>query len=260
MRWIVTLVLLAVFSMSSAPSVNADEKISVYPEASQYPPTTPQVPAPQAEVVRSPETPSKAVPGQVAGNCNSPCNSCTNKKNCVQKFYAWITYRPSAGDALPLLKVPPYTGPYTGTFLCTSTPGSTCAGNGSPSCGKKQGCASGNPPASVSSVTRPVNPGLGAMNLVPPVAQGYPSRGCQGGSVQLSDPSFPGSAHAVPLNPDSSNNGEAAIPVENVDFKPVSCNSSRDASGSQADFIAAVLVSRQVQTPMELLARSNLRP
>jgi hypothetical protein len=98
------------------------------------------------------------------------------------------------------------------------------------------------------------------MNLVPQVAQGYPSRGCQGGSVQLSDPSFPGSAQTIPVNPDYSNSRETAIPVENVDFKPVSCNNGNDASGSQADFIAAVFVSRQVQTPMELLMRSNLRP
>jgi hypothetical protein len=259
MRWLVTLAFLAVYSMKST-AMNPDEGISVYPSQAQYAPTTPQVQAPKTESGKPPATPAQVAPTQVAGNGNSPCTGCTNKKNCAQKFYSWITYRPSAGDALPLLKVPPYTGPFTGTFLCTSAPGSPCAGNSNSTCGKKQGCASGNsstPPAGP--VVEKANPGLGAINLVPQVNQGYPSRNCQGGSVQLSDPSFPGSTREIPLNPDISESGETTIPVENVDFKPVSCNDS-DSSVSQAEFIAAVLTARQVLSPMELLTRSYLRP
>jgi hypothetical protein len=257
MRRLVTLVMLAIFSMTSS-AVKADGVISVYPAQAQPIPTTPQVPAPQAEAVQPPAVPVQAAPGQVAGNCN---NCSTNKKNCLQKFCAWVTYRPSSGDALPLFKVAPYTGPFTGTFLCTPAPGSPCAGgNGNSSCGKKQGCVSENSPLPSGPVVEKGNPAMRVLNVVPQVAQGFPSRGCQGGSVQLSDPTFPGSTRAVPETPDYSGVQETAVPLENGEFKPISYTNNCNPNGSQYEFIAAVMIGRQVQTPIDLITRTNLRP
>jgi hypothetical protein len=93
---------------------------------------------------------------------------------------------------------------------------------------------------------------------MPMAAQGYPARGCQGGSIQLSDPSFPGSSQKMLENTEKNKPEEGT--VENVEFKPVIIQSSYSTHVSQTEFIAAALVTRQFLKPTELFLRPNMNP
>jgi hypothetical protein len=281
MRWFVTLTSLAIF-LTVSHQVNADWG----PRATQTQaqnqvqtvPTTPQVPMPQGEAGLAPAVPPQVAPPQPSGSCNGPNGCGTDKRNCVQKILAWATYRPSSGDALPLLKPHPYIGPFTGTFVCTSVPFCPTAGNCNSSCGKNPASAAKATPVQNDPMEGKVSKESGAISVfpripeaaptegksrvdatLPPVYQVYPPRGCQGGSVQLSDPTFPGSARMLPEVIEWRQQ-EAATPVESVELKPIGCNSNCDAPVSQTVFIAAVPVARQIVNPMDVFPRPNSRP
>jgi len=251
MRFLAALALLAGFWVALPETAQA-----------QYAPTTPQVPMPQVDVGRAPPVTPPTPSNELAGTCNNPGGDC-QKKNCVQKLIAWVTYRPSSGNALPCFRVPPYTSPYTGIFVCTTVPGPACAGNcNSSKCkssdGKKGSCTNSLPPSSVEPVAPRFNAGVEPMSPMPMATQGFPARGCQGGSLQLSDPSFPGSGQKLLENAEKNKSEEGT--VENVEFKPVIIQSSYSANVSQTEFIAAALVTRQFLKPTELFLRPNMNP
>jgi hypothetical protein len=256
MRWLVTLVLLAGISVGS-PTVRAEWGMVPFDPPAPLAPTTPQVPAPQVEAGRAPAMTPQAMPGQANGTSSCPDGGCAHK-TCLQKLKAWLCFCPTAGDALPKLKVHPYIGPYVGTFGCTSAPCSTCGGGSGASCGGKMGCAaaSASPPSGISMGKGPVPIGSGpaaavsltpmaAQGYVPMAVQGYPGRGCQGGSSQT-----------LPMSPIP----EESIPVVEVEFKRVGFVINSDATGLSAEFIPAVLTARQVITPIDALMRRNSQP
>jgi hypothetical protein len=236
MRWLVTCLFLAGISVGSA-TARADWGTGPMEPPAPFAPTTPQVPVPQVESGRLPDSPPHGVSAQVPDTSSCPDRGCAGKTSCAKKLLAWLSYHPTAGNALPKLKVHPYIGPYVGTFACSSAPGSSCGGK--KECGATPVSAPGTPnmgkeavePAPVAILPRPV--------------QGYPGRGCQGGSSQT-----------VPM----SQIPEGSISVEEVEFRPAGATINSDATGLSGEFIGAVLVARQVMTPMDALTRHNTQP
>jgi len=258
MRKLVTLILLTGISAAASTAVKADWGVPVPQTQAQVAPTTPQVPVPQGEAAKAPTVPAQAPPCQ--SGCNDPTKGSGTKKNFAQKFFAWVTYRPSSGDALPILKVHPYIGQYAGTFLCTSGPGSACGGNCNSAGGRKPGSCAAVAPAQANPVEVKGNVDLGVISPIPQQGQGYPARGCQGGSVQLSDPRFPGSTHGLPPAIETTS-PEASAPIENISFKTVGGSGGAfNANTNQTVYVAAYLISRQVQMPIEIMMSSSTRP
>lgn len=202
MRWLVTLVFLAGIGLDSPPA-KAQGGPNPLTAPPQPIPTTPQVPDPQIIAVQVPATTSQAETKhvKVTGTCTD--GNCANKPNCLQKLKNWVCFCPSAGDALPKLRIHPYMGPYVGTFYCTSAPGSTCGaypGGSCGSCGAKTGYVAAPPPpppppappADTSIRKTSVEKSIAdpsAVIVVPPLpVQGFPRRGCQGGSTNQAVP------------------------------------------------------------------------
>jgi hypothetical protein len=255
MRWLVTLVLLAGISVGSA-TLRAEWGTVPFDPPAPLAPTTPQVPAPQVEAGRAPPTTPQVVQGQPSGTSSCQDGGSAPKTSCLKKLKNWLCFCPTAGDALPKLRVHPYIGPYTGTFACTSAPGSTCGGYPGSACGGKTGCAvaPASPPSgnSVGKGQVPVGSGpvvsvmpMAAQGNMPMAVQGYPGRGCQGGSSQT-----------VPM----SQIPEGSVSVVEVEFRRVGYVIHSDVTPLSAEFIPAVLTARQVIAPVDALMRRNPQP
>ena len=253
MRWPVVLLLLAGILLDSQmcraqwgmpalqpkPKCSQDGCNQPCACASELVPTTPQVPAPTDDTKPAPPPP---------GPSQAPCNASENggkQRNCLQKLKAFVCYHPTSGNALPWLKVPAYTGPYCGTFYCTS---GACGGAyPCPPCGACRNAVPAAPPP-------PVNPGdigKGEMGRVIPPPQGlmdFPPRGCQGGSQT-----------AVPTANLAGNSVDPAQFV-NVEFNAVGSTKSSVLNSASGEFIAAVLITRQVASPLDVLKRANPQP
>jgi hypothetical protein len=266
MRWLVTLVLFAGLPLSSI-SARGDWGGVAPQQQEQLAPTTPQIPAPKIETTPVPAVQQPVAPYQTpsAGNC--PNGGCANKKNCVQKLKNWLFFCPTAGDSLPKLKVPPYTGPWTGTLLCTSGPNCACGPNSVGPCSGKQGCAGAltTPPAETRKPKEEVP--LPPVVPVAPVSagpyqfpQGYPGRGCQGGAVT---PGFETPAESDLETPASSLSGRKTPQIDgvvSVEFRAVASPYNYKSGGSGNEFTAAAVFSRKVISPMDAMLRPVMQP
>jgi hypothetical protein len=226
MKWLVRLWLIGGLSMGIA-SARADWGVANNAGTGQYVPTTPQVPAPRAEGNQVPLPQPQPLqqyqpqPGQQApqyqqrgvgpGNCQTCAPADT--RTCLQKIKAWYCYKATAGDALPKLAVHPYIPPYMGNYYCSCAPLGPSIPNNFPlpawrqDCGKGKSCTAttGNAPIpnAAPAPLPPMDSGNDNGKLGPTISsaqsmQGFPSRGCQGWSMPLSDPTFPGSSHGNP--------------------------------------------------------------
>lgn len=231
------LIMLAVLAGASSHSLSARADWG-NPQAQPQvpsPPSTPQAPAYPGYAIPNPilpgqgfQPPTTPAPGTPAPGMtvvvNGPANcqggacgggNCTKPKNFLTKMKDWICYCPKAGDALPLLKVQPYTGPWVGTFYCTPTPGS-------PNCGNSGNCNGGcsgpcsTPKAPRSSNSCPGSCGTGGMPVAP---QGYTNRGCQGPSMTAV---IPAREQPIAAEPNESSNIYLPVPREREAVEPSS--------------------------------------
>jgi hypothetical protein len=142
---------------------------AVVPAGSPLPAPVP-APAPIPVPLPTGFTPAPA-PAPAAG-CATPAGA-DRKRSCLDRLGAWLCFRPTAGDALPLLNPHPYVGPVTGTFVCSSV------GCGPGGCAADAGCGTGL---------------LGKLGLT--------DRGCKGGKcVPPADDAFPGYRFAATTTP-----------------------------------------------------------